>query len=74
MEISELNVGKSYNCNSPLFNQSFTGIVEKIYDLSALVAVDECDIDDVEKSDDLNGRLIVSAKSITDTCQKPQEA
>lgn len=74
MEISEINVGERYNCNSPLFNQSFTGIVEKVYDLSALVAVNECDINDVEKSDDLNGRLVVSARSITDTCKKPQEA
>ncbi|MGX7030913.1 hypothetical protein [Vagococcus zengguangii] len=74
MEISELTIGESYTCKSPLFNKEFTGIVEKIYDLSAMVTVNQCNSNDSEKADDLNGRLIVAARNITNLCKKPQEA
>ena len=65
MELSEINVGERYKCMSPLFSQEFTGIVEKTYDLSALVSVEHCEENDTEKVDDLNGRLVVAINGMT---------
>ncbi|QCA28322.1 DUF2187 domain-containing protein [Vagococcus xieshaowenii] len=64
MDITNIAIGKRYKCSSPLFNQEFTGIVEKVYDLSALVEVESCEEKDIEKSEDLNKRLVVPISSI----------
>lgn len=64
MEADKIKVGQTYTCESPLLKKSFKGTVEKIYDLSVLVDVDEFEDTDAKKVDDLNGRLVIPFYSV----------
>lgn len=59
MEADKIMVGQKYRCTSPLVKGHFTATVEKMYDLSALVEVDQCEGKDADKIDDLNRRLVI---------------
>lgn len=66
MEADTIMIGQTYRCESPLFTKTFTGKVEKIYDLSALVEVDTFEDNDAHKVEDLNGRLVIPIRSINE--------
>ncbi|MGX6978616.1 hypothetical protein ACWN8V_05070 [Vagococcus elongatus] len=59
MEADKIMIGETYRCTSPLLKGNFMAKVEKMYDLSALVEVDSFEVNDADKVEDLNGRLVV---------------
>ena len=59
MDADLIKVGNTYQCTSPLLEDFFSGKVEKLYDLSALVEVSQSSALDDVKVQDLNKKLII---------------
>ncbi len=59
MDADLIKVGSTYQCTSPLLEDIFSGKVEKLYDLSALVEVSMASALDDIKVQDLNKKLVI---------------
>ena len=66
MEADLIVIGNTYQCNSPLLEEHFSGKVEKLYDQSALVEVNDSSTIDVERVAELNKRLVIPFALIND--------
>ena len=66
MEADLIVVGNTYKCASPLLEECFSGKVEKLYDLSALVEVSDSSQVDSTRVQELNKRLVIPFSQIVE--------
>ena len=59
MDAESIIVGNTYQCSSPLLEQHFEGVIEKVYASSALVKVSQFSTVDHAKVQDLNKKIII---------------
>lgn len=59
MDADLIIVGNTYQCTSSLLEEQFVATVEKLYDLSALVIVNEFSATDDERVNDLNKKMVI---------------
>ncbi|RST90257.1 hypothetical protein C7P63_04060 [Vagococcus humatus] len=66
MQAEKIAIGNSYQCKSPILDNSIIGIVEKKYDLTALIVVADSKVQKDARLIELNHRLIVPFEAISE--------